>query len=231
MFSRIFKVFNSNTNKMEPLHYLNIPSEKATFSMGCFWAPDSLFGSTPGIITTRVGYAGGSEGFIPTYRNIGDYTEAIQLQYDPNTVTYLELLKMFWDHHDPTAKFKKQYSSFIYYHNDQQKAEAEQTLNEKKAKGLDILTKIEPAGQFFNAEDYHQKYRLQQHKNLCNDLGLKTGEDLINSHVAARLNGYVVGQGGIDQFDSEASKLRLDEAAIKYIRQLVIKYEGQGLHC
>lgn len=54
---------------------------------------------------------------------------------------------------------------------------------------------------------------------------------MIKSHVAARLNGYVVGQGGIDQFDAEISKLRLDEAAIKYVRQLVIKYEGQGLHC
>jgi len=55
---------------MEPLHFLNIPSEKATFSMGCFWAPDSFFGSTPGIITTRVGYAGGSKNFIPTYKNM-----------------------------------------------------------------------------------------------------------------------------------------------------------------
>ena len=54
---------------------------------------------------------------------------------------------------------------------------------------------------------------------------------MINSHVAARLNGYIVGQGGIEQFDSEVSKLRLDEAAISYIRQFVIKYEGQGLHC
>lgn len=199
--------------------------------MGCFWAPDSLFGSTPGIVTTRVGYAGGSNNFIPTYKNIGDYTEAIQLEYDPNTVTYSELLKLFWDHHDPTAKFKKQYSSFIYYHNEQQKTEAETTLNEKKAKGLDILTKIKPAGEFFNAEHYHQKYRLQQHKNLCKDLGLITLDDMIKSHVAARLNGYVVGQGGIDQFDAEVSKLKLDEAAIKYVRQLVIKYEGQGLHC
>ncbi|XP_025423232.1 peptide methionine sulfoxide reductase isoform X2 [Sipha flava] len=216
---------------MKPLHYVDISSEKATFAMGCFWAPDSLFGSTPGVITTRVGYAGGSKHFLPTYKNIGDYTEAIQLQYDPNTVSYLELLNMFWDHHDPTAKFKKQYSSFIYYHNKEQKSEAERTLNEKKAKGLDILTKIEPAGEFFNAEDYHQKYRLRQHQNLCKDLGLDSGDDLIKSHVAARLNGYVVGQGGIDQFDAESLKLGLDEATIKYVRHLVIKYEGQGLHC
>lgn len=72
---------------------------------------------------------------------------------------------------------------------------------------------------------------MQQHKDLCKNLGLNTGDDLIKSHVAARLNGFVVGQGGVDQFDAEAPKLRLDEAAIKYIRQLVIKYEGQGLHC
>lgn len=72
---------------------------------------------------------------------------------------------------------------------------------------------------------------MQQHKALCKDLGLLSGDDLIKSHVAARLNGYVVGQGGIDQFDADASKLRLDETAVKYIRQLVIKYEGQGLHC
>jgi len=72
---------------------------------------------------------------------------------------------------------------------------------------------------------------LQQHKALCKDLGLITGDNLINSHVAARLNGYVVGQGGVEQFDAEASKLKLDEGAIKYVRQLVIKYEGQGLHC
>lgn len=72
---------------------------------------------------------------------------------------------------------------------------------------------------------------MQQHKDLCKNLGLITLDDLIKSHVAARLNGYVVGQGGIDQFDAESSKLRLDEAAINYVRQLVIKYEGQGLHC
>ncbi|XP_050429746.1 peptide methionine sulfoxide reductase isoform X2 [Adelges cooleyi] len=216
---------------MAPLHGINLPAEKATFAMGCFWAPDSLYGSTLGVISTRVGYAGGAIGFIPTYRNIGDYTEAIQIVYDPTTVSYINLLQMFWDHHDPTAKFKKQYSSYIYYHNDQQKLEAELTLNEKKSKGLHILTEIQPVGQFFNAEDYHQKYRLQQHKSLCKDLGLITGTDLINSHVAARLNGYVVGQGGVDQFDIETKTLGLDEAAIKYVRQLVIKYEGQGLTC
>lgn len=84
---------------------------------------------------------------------------------------------------------------------------------------------------YWHLFSYHQKYRLQQHKSLCNNLGLYTGDDLIKSHVAARLNGYVVGQGGVDQFDAEASKLKLDDETIKYIRHLVIKYEGQGLHC
>lgn len=78
---------------------------------------------------------------------------------------------------------------------------------------------------------YHQKYRLQQHKDLCKDLGLIDGNDFINSHVAARLNGYVVGQGGVNQFNAEAQKLGLDENTINYVRQLVTKYEGQGLRC
>ncbi|XP_050533926.1 peptide methionine sulfoxide reductase isoform X2 [Daktulosphaira vitifoliae] len=231
MLRTIKKIFNLSKEIMSSLHDIDIPSDKATFAMGCFWAPDSLFGSTLGVISTRVGYAGGTIGFTPTYRNIGDYTEAIHIVYDPKTISYKTLLKMFWDHHDPTAKFTKQYSSYIFYHSDEQKLEAEMTVNEKKKKGLNILTEVQPAEQFFNAEDYHQKYRLQQHKSLCRDLGLLTGADFINSHVAARLNGYVVGQGGIKQFDQEAKQLGLDEISIKYIRQLVIKYEGQGLTC
>lgn len=84
---------------------------------------------------------------------------------------------------------------------------------------------------YVNLFSYHQKYRLQQHKDLCKNLGLISGDNFINSHVAAKLNGYVVGQGGVEQFDSEAQKLGLDVAAINYVRQLVIKYEGQGLRC
>lgn len=92
---------------MSALHIVDIPTKKATFAMGCFWGCDSLYGATKGVIRTRVGYCGGTK-TIPTYRNIGDYTESIEVDYDPNEIKYETLLNIFWSNHDPTAKMKKQ---------------------------------------------------------------------------------------------------------------------------
>lgn len=78
---------------------------------------------------------------------------------------------------------------------------------------------------------YHQKYRLQQHPLLMKAVGLVPGDKLKSSHLAARLNGYVVGRGGVSQFDAEVSRLGLDEKTADYVRKLVVKYEGQGLFC
>jgi peptide-methionine (S)-S-oxide reductase len=78
---------------------------------------------------------------------------------------------------------------------------------------------------------YHQKYRLQQHSDLKKLLGLNSVEDLVSSHIAARLNGYVVGRGGVKQFDEEAPKLGINEELAQEIRKYVVKYEGQGLFC
>lgn len=92
---------------MSLLHEVNIPTKKATFALGCFWAPDAYFGATKGVIRTRVGFTGGSKG-APTYRNLGDHTEAIELDYDPNEISYKQLLDIFWEIHDPTARTTKQ---------------------------------------------------------------------------------------------------------------------------
>jgi len=199
--------------------------------MACFWAPDSLFGIQNGVIRTRVGFAGGTTENA-TYRNIGDHAEAIEIDYDPNEVSYGELLDLFWKNHDPTARTSKQYTSLIMYHDQEQKELAEKTLKEEeKKKSTYIVTKILPATQFYDAEDYHQKYRLQQHPSVMKAVGLVPGNKLKSSHLAARLNGYVVGRGGLAQFDAEVSRLGLDEKTADYIRKLVVKYEGQGLFC
>lgn len=213
------------------LHDIDIPTKKATFAMGCFWAPDSLFGVQNGVIRTRVGFAGGTTD-NPTYHSIGDHTEAIEIDFDPNEISYSELLDMFWKNHDPTARTSKQYTSLIMYHDQEQKELAEETLKEEgKKKSTHIVTKILPAAEFYDAEDYHQKYRLQQHTSLMKAVGLVPGEKLKSSHLAARLNGYVVGRGGVSQLDAEVSRLGLDEKTADYVRKLVVKYEGQGLFC
>ncbi|XP_067011750.2 peptide methionine sulfoxide reductase [Anabrus simplex] len=214
------------------LHNVDVPTKKATFAMGCFWGPDSLFGAMQGVIRTRVGYAGGSK-VNPAYRSLGDHTESIDIDYDPNEITYQKLLDSFWDNHDPTAKMSVQYTSLIFYHDDEQKDLAEKSLKEREQKmnrGY-FVTKVIPFKEFYNAEDYHQKYRLQQHSYLMNAIGLKSGPQLISSYLAARLNGYVVGFGGVAQFDAEVEKLGLDEKTAEYVRKLVVRYEGQGLAC
>ncbi|KAL1129292.1 hypothetical protein AAG570_013821 [Ranatra chinensis] len=200
--------------------------------MACFWGPDSLFGATLGVVATRVGYSGGKKP-NPSYRDLGDHTEAIAIEYDPNVINYNGLLELFWSHHDPTAKCKRQYTSLIFYHDDEQKALAEKSLKEKQGKYKNpIVTEIIPASTFYDAEDYHQKYRLQGHSSLCKDIGLEGNGRLIKeSFLAARLNGYVVGMGGIAQFEKELPSLGLDEKTADYVRRLVVKYEGHGMTC
>merc|ERR1712026_93144 len=88
--------------------------------MSRFWFPEAQFGSTKGIIRTRVGYAGGSK-VNPSYYSLGDHTETVDLDYDPNVTDYAELLNIFWNNHDPCTKQKRQYMSAIFYHDEEQK--------------------------------------------------------------------------------------------------------------
>jgi len=142
-------------NKKEPA--------KAWFSMGCFWGPDELFSNIIGVISTRVGYAGGTKE-NPTYHSLGDHTETIEITYNPDKITYETLLKYFWENHDPINKQKTQYQSIIFYHNSHQKLLAESSKQmEQKQYSTPILTEIRPAETFYEAEEYHQKY-FQKHK-------------------------------------------------------------------
>ncbi|CAA9994596.1 unnamed protein product [Nesidiocoris tenuis] len=221
-----------NDEPLKPLHHVDVATKKATFAMACFWAPDALFGATPGVIRTKVGYCGGTKN-NPSYRDLGDHTEAIEVHYDPNAISYEKLLELFWSNHDPTARNKLQYTSFIFYHDDEQKAAAQKSFEEQKsAHRKNLVTLVRPEVTFWDAEDYHQKFRLQQHPWLCEMLDVKNnGQLLKDSFVSARLNGYVIGCGGVDQFEKEWRSLGLDLKTSNYVRRLVQKYEGQGLVC
>lgn len=220
-------------NALPLLHDVDIPIRKATFGMGCFWANDSLFGATPGVIRTRVGYAGGTIP-NPAYRSLGDHTEVIEVDFDPKEVTFEDLLDIFWANHEYglTTRMKRQYLSLILYHDAEQKAASEAAYREMQAKTKErLVTEIAPAGPFYPAENYHQKYRLQGHKDLCLDLGLKAGPMLQSSHLAARLNGYLVGMGGLTQFENEVDRLGLSEKQANYVRRELERNAGGGLAC
>ncbi|XP_065090962.1 peptide methionine sulfoxide reductase-like [Ochlerotatus camptorhynchus] len=217
----------------QPLHHVNISYEKATFGMGCFWGCDSLFGATKGILRTCVGYSGGTTP-APVYRNMGDHTEVIEIHYDPTVISFSDLLDLFWNNHEYglTTRIKRQYMSLILYHSEEQRRISMESRAEEHIKRAPekIITEIAPAGIFYPAEDYHQKYRLQGHRELAKSIGL-TSELLHKSHVAARLNGYLIGVGGLEQFDKDADRLGLNADQIQYVRDYVLENEGGGIFC
>jgi len=142
--------------------------QTATFAAGCFWSVELVYQREPGVISSKVGYTGGSK-VNPTYKEVctgtTGHAESVQLVYDPSQVSYKKLLQIFWEKHDPTTKDQQggdvgsQYRSAIFYHTPEQKVEAESSLKEEQKKWAGkIVTEIVPATTFYNAEDYHQKY-------------------------------------------------------------------------
>lgn len=147
------------------------PSIKtATLAGGCFWGMEDLIRKLPGVLDTEVGYTGGSKAHA-TYRDVKKGTtghaEAIQIKFDPSKISYLELLDFFFRMHDPTTKDRQgndigdSYRSAIFYHDDSQRANAEQMIqivNASKAWPKPVVTQVVPAKEFWVAEDEHQDY-------------------------------------------------------------------------
>ena len=158
-------------------------SELATFAMGCFWGAEKLFWQTPGVTSTSVGYAGGSTP-NPTYEEVCSartgHAEAVQVVFDPRRVSYEELLRIFWENHDPTQGMRQgndvgtQYRSAIYVHSDAQRAAAiasrDMYAGELAKAGFgEITTEIADAPEYFFAEDYHQQYLAKNPRGYCPD--------------------------------------------------------------
>ncbi|MEV1002725.1 peptide-methionine (S)-S-oxide reductase MsrA [Nonomuraea sp. NPDC050202] len=172
--------------------------EVADFGLGCFWGAERKFWQTPGVYTTAVGYQGGYTA-NPTYEEVCSgltgHAEVVRVVFDPARVSYEELLKVFWEAHDPTQGMRQgndvgtQYRSAIYYHSpEQQKAaegarEAYQRVLKDAGYG-EITTEIAPAGPFHYAEDYHQQYLYKVPNGYCGiggtgvacPVGLTSGE-------------------------------------------------------
>lgn len=153
--------------------------ETATFATGCFWGPEEYFRKLPGITSTAVGYMGG-ELEQPTYEDVSTGTtghaEVTQLQFDPAVISYEALLDHFWQVHDPTQGERQgpdvgsQYRSIIFYHTPAQQAAAETARERLRASGkltAKITTEIRPAGTFWRAEEYHQRYIQKTGRNVC----------------------------------------------------------------
>ena len=157
---------------------------EATFAAGCFWGVEHFFAEVPGVLSTQVGYMGGTTK-NPTYQEVcrGDtnHAEVVHLRYDPNQVSFETLVKLFFKMHDPTTRNRQgpdvgsQYRSAVFFHTDDQKQTARGVLRKLTAdrayKGR-IVTQVAPAAPFWKAEDYHQQYFKKNpgrscHTNFC----------------------------------------------------------------
>ncbi len=143
---------------------------KATFGAGCFWGVEAAFRQMPGVLSTAVGYSGGSLQ-DPTYRDVcggrTGHAEVVDVEFDPARVSYDQLLDVFWENHDPTTLNRQgpdvgeQYRSAVFFHDAGQEKAARASKEKLEKSGLyrrPVVTEITPASQFWRAEDYHQQY-------------------------------------------------------------------------
>jgi peptide-methionine (S)-S-oxide reductase len=151
--------------------------KKATFGAGCFWGVEAAFRQIEGVTQTRVGYSGGTLD-NPSYEDVCSHTtghaEVVEVTYDPERVTYEELLDVFWGKHDPTQLNRQgwdvgdQYRSAIFVHDEEQRETATRAKAHEQARwSAPIVTQIEPAQTFYKAEDYHQQYLEKQGRSSC----------------------------------------------------------------
>src|SRR5437867_10599729 len=154
-------------------------TEKATFGAGCFWGVEETFRKLKGVVSTAVGYAGGTKE-NPTYEDVctdkTGHAEVVEVEFDPSQINYDVLLDVFWSNHNPTTMNRQgpdvgmQYRSVIFYHSPAQRAAAEASKEKIEQCGRfkrPIVTAIEPAPAFWRAEEYHQRYLAKRGQAHC----------------------------------------------------------------
>ncbi|KAL3994032.1 Peptide methionine sulfoxide reductase family protein [Acanthocheilonema viteae] len=196
--------------------------QKAYLGMQCFWGAESTFAKLDGVLATRVGYAGGTT-VLPNYRSIGDHTETTEIQFDEKIISYDKILDCFWENHDPTEVYKKQYKSAILYVNDQQKDIAQQSVKkiQEKYGNKKLDTYVQKLVRFYQAEDYHQKYWLRCQTAIFKKLNL-SDEEMVTSLLATKVNAFLAGYKNFDVLKQLADKYRLDDDVIKLIESIAM---------
>ena len=181
-----------------------------------------------------MGYTGGKK-INPTYHSLGNHTESLQIDFDPAQISYEQLLDIFWDSHNPTrGAWSAQYKAAVFAHNKVQTQLAEasklRVASEKTGRWFNrnIKTEILPVETFYLAEDYHQKYLLQNSPRIWGDILEIYRDDMmgwVNSTAAARLNGYVGGYASVEQLAGEIDSLGLSPPAQEHLRQVVQRFK------
>lgn len=170
-------------------------TKTATFGLGCFWSPDAAFGAVDGVVRTRVGYAGGTKS-EPSYDVLGDHTEVVQVEYDPERLSFSELLERAFSAHDPYQQpQKRQYQNIIFTETANQHDQLLTFLDDSDLSHDRIATRLESLDRFHPAEAYHQKFNLRG-KRWITDVFTEADyadAEIRESPAAAKLNAHVAG--------------------------------------
>jgi len=185
------------------------------------------------VVRTSVGYSGGTT-TSPTYKNIGDHSEVIRVEFDPNIVSYKQLLDIFWESHDPTySAYSRQYRNAIFPLTASQLHMAESSLRKQKsANRKKVFTTVEMAGKFYAAEDYHQKYLLRKADMILQEFQAiyPDAKELTASTAAARINGYLGCNGEVDVLGKELPQLgislRVQEVLVEHVTTSCDNFSG-----
>jgi peptide-methionine (S)-S-oxide reductase len=173
------------------------------------------------VVRTRVGYAGGTKK-NPTYHDLGDHTETMQLEFDPAVISYEKLMELFWQTPNACQQAgSRQYMSVVFYHSEAQRKQALAARDRAAARlGKKVETPVLPLTAFYVAEDYHQKYYLQQRPEVYREVRAMypRQEDFLRSTLAARLNGILSGHGNREVLEKELPRYGLSAEAAKVVR-------------
>ncbi|CAK9150676.1 unnamed protein product [Ilex paraguariensis] len=194
-------IYETTSTTTIPLEYLC----DAVFAGGSFWDVEAAYGCIDGVVKTVTGYCGGTLR-KPTYREVCEgrtgHTQAVKITYDNRQVSYRSLCDAFWETHDPTNKdflnfgISTHLRTVIFYSAEEERKQAHESKIRRQMKlNRRIVTKfIQFEGDFFIAENHHQKYHLQKHYRLCESLSLRSTDHFVQSNIACKLNGYVTYQ-------------------------------------
>lgn len=227
-------LFMTNKNIGRPIPPMDAAAptktETATLALGCFWGPDALYGCTPGVVRTRVGYSGGKQP-NPTYYNIGDHTESVQIEFDPEIISYERILDIFWHNHNPKKPgWLRQYMSILFFHDKKQQRTARDAFDREASRIKEpIYTELKPFTKFYIAESYHQKYHLRQYSDLIGEYHLiySVDADFVSSTSAAKVNGYVTGYGTIENFNRDIDSLGLSPEGIRSLTDIFNRFQNR----
>lgn len=176
-----------------------------------------------------MGYAGGTTK-NPSYHDLGDHSESIQIDFDPSRISYKQLLDIFWKSHDPTRNsWSRQYRAAVFYHNEKQRILALETRDRLASKTkVKVTTAIEPYSGFHIAEDYHQKHSLRLYPEIMKEFSTiyPDAKSLINSTAMTRVNGYIGGYGSCESLNKEIKGFGLSRRAGEVLTSVVCGHKA-----